>query len=165
MDTIIESGPKHFFYSAINSASAFQAPPCPAPFACMLWNAEGQVEDGERALLSRHLIHAGCTFLVAGGVDCEAWHDAADREFLNLDLTGSEYDRRFVVTSWHHGESFEEVAFFLAQCAMPPVESGIDEYQGYLVLQYGGDFTVREQLFEAVREAADGDDGEDDHVA
>lgn len=88
----------------------------PAPFALLLWDHGADVDAPCRARVARALLDAGCVYLVAGGAECEAWHDAFDEEIVDRELAAGA-PAPLVPTTWHEGEPPEEVAFFFVHCA------------------------------------------------
>ena len=83
-------------------------------FACLLWNhGTGRDVDAATALLSS-LIDGGCRYFVCGGLDGEWWHDLVDELIVSRygDCTGDGRERNHVMTTWHTGESPDDVAFF-----------------------------------------------------
>jgi len=57
------------------------------------------------------LIQSRCRYIVCGGLDCEQWHDDADLAWVELDIV-SPGNAPHVMTTWHEGESPEQVARF-----------------------------------------------------
>ncbi len=144
----VECAGRRAYYISISAPSEAVLPTVAEPFAAMLWSARTASAEEMSAVAAR-LIEAGCTYFVAGGEECEAWHDAADHAFLELNLGGEEYDRRFLMTTWHAGEPVDEVAFHLGMCAAPAARPG-RVYSDLLVIQYGGDEALGTQLRAAV---------------
>ncbi len=72
----------------------------------MLWAMES-VTAAERLHLSKQLVDQRCRYAVCGGVDCEEWHDAIDKV---------RPDDPLVITTWHEGQSTNDVAQFFAEC-------------------------------------------------
>jgi hypothetical protein len=85
-----------------------------APFACLVWSHARDVPPEERARVASVLLEAGCRYVVCGGYDCEAWHDAFDEEIAVRSL--DDPTAPLVMTTWHEGESAEEVAEFFVNC-------------------------------------------------
>jgi hypothetical protein len=106
-------------------------------FVSMIWAADGTAGETDRTTVVRTLIDTGCRYIVCGGVNCEQWHDDADLVWVNLDLQSdpSRSEMPFVMTTWHNGESVDEVAVFAADC------TNFDEhdFRSYVVLIVGED--------------------------
>lgn len=107
----------------------------PEPFSCLLWDHDGRATSEQRAVLVRTLLHAGCRYFVCGGQNCEAWHDAADDEFLARQAheARAALDIEYVMTSWHEGEGVDEVAFFFVNCS----DLHGHDFRRFLVLHVG----------------------------
>lgn len=81
----------------------------------LVWAADDTFDDAARMKVVGALIDSGCRYVVCGGVDCERWHDDADVAFVSLEAS-SDADVPFVMTTWHHNESVEDVVFFATYC-------------------------------------------------
>lgn len=92
----------------------FELPFGGAVFPCLIWDDRGHPPE----VLARHLVSADCRYFVSGGRFAEAWHDAADRAFVEatLDLSDEEVEARHVMTVDMADEPVEEVAFFFRGC-------------------------------------------------
>jgi hypothetical protein len=150
MDLILDDPPRSFWLQIIEGVSDFDPPFGSTPYVCLLWDTVGDRSNDELMDLSNALVATGARYVVAGGTDCERWHDAVDDAFLALELDGAEYDARFVMTSWHTDQTPDEVAFFFVGC------TNFDEHRftEYLVLQLGSDWHTQQGLCEAVRNHA-----------
>jgi hypothetical protein len=98
----------------VGAAQSLDAPFGSERFACLLWNhAMDRNVEGASALLGS-LIDGGCRYFVCGGNDCEWWHDTTDELFVAkyMNAPDGERERNHVMTTWHHGESPSDVAFF-----------------------------------------------------
>ena len=108
-------------------ANPFQA----TDFVAVVWACSNNFGPSERETLGKELIEAGARFIVCGGIDCEKWHDDADAARLELEpRLAHEF---FVSTSWHTGESPEDVLFFAFYCT----DFEDFEFNEYLVLVVG----------------------------
>lgn len=84
-------------------------------YVALTWAGDSTFDEAARIKVVGALINSGCRYLVCGGVDCERWHDDADVAFAALEAS-SDTDVPFVMTTWHHDESVEDVAFFATYC-------------------------------------------------
>jgi hypothetical protein len=66
------------------------------------------------------LLEKGCLYVVAWGIECEAWHDAVDWAHLEAFDYGDIPDDKFVMTTWHANEPLGEALWFAAHCASHP---------------------------------------------
>lgn len=98
-----------------------------SPFVCMLWNNR---EDFVSPALIEQLLKQNCKYFVAGGENCEEWHDCADE--VQID--------EHVVTTWHKGQSLEEVVYF----ALNSTDFGNYEFDRFLFVQVGKKFSMDE---------------------
>jgi hypothetical protein len=83
-------------------------------FASLIWDHASEFSDSDRATVAKTLLDAGCRYVVCGGQQCSEWHDAVDLEFVKRHLDDDEAvaDASHVMTTWHEGESPDDVAFF-----------------------------------------------------
>ena len=153
MSDILGPSNKRFVFRTISPGD-----PLPRPFGdgrgfvCLIWDNQGGVADSNRERLATSLIAAGCRYAVCAGFECEVWHDAVDLAFLAQGLSEEEQDRRFVMTTWHDGESEDDVAFFFVLNTQHPEE----EFDDYLVLQIGSDPQREARLRKLIMEYARG---------
>jgi hypothetical protein len=71
-------------------------------------------------------LERGCLYVVAWGVECEAWHDSVDWTHLEAFDYGDIPDDKFVMTTWHADEPLKEALWFAGHCAQHP-EVELDE--------------------------------------
>ena len=81
----------------------------------LVWAADNTFDEAARMKVVATLIDSRCRYVVCGGVDCERWHDDADVAFASLEAS-SHANVPFVMTTWHHNESVEDVVFFATYC-------------------------------------------------
>jgi hypothetical protein len=83
-------------------------------FASLIWDHAGEFSDSDRATVAKTLLDAGCRYVVCGGERCSDWHDAVDVEFVKQHVDDDEAaaEASHVMTTFHEGESPDEVAFF-----------------------------------------------------
>jgi hypothetical protein len=158
MDRILEHGGRTFGYVHMRGGEDFRSPFGTQPFVCLIWDADGAFDAAERQRLADAIIVSNCRYIVCGGVECEAWHDAMDEAFLELELKGEEYEERFVMTSWHTDQAEAEVAMFFVHCTASEEEP----FTKYLVLQVGGGWDTMNRLKAAVQDQASEEDDDDD---
>ena len=160
METILEHRGCTYSFEHVAAAAEYRVLPESQAYACLVWDATGALGAADRDRLAEAIIASNCRYVVCGGANCEAWHDAMDQAFLAQGLEGEAYEEHFVMTTWHTAESEREVAFYFVHCAH--AESG--PYSRYHVLQVAGGSDVAQRLREAVRDEAT-DVGEDDKPA
>lgn len=66
------------------------------------------------------LVNSGCLYVVAWGVQCEAWHDTVDWTILEKFEFEVVPDEHFIMTTWHDNEPLSEAFWFAGQCASHP---------------------------------------------
>ena len=151
MDVLAESEGKVYGAFVIDSPEDFSSPFNGTSFPCLIWDHGSRLSDEERSAVARALLDSGCRYAVCGGECCERWHDAVDEAFVMQHLGDSEdvRDAVFVMTSWHDGESPNDVAFFFV------LNTNFDDhyFTRYLVLHVGFG-KAREQVDAAVRKYA-----------
>jgi len=136
---------RKFLYSRITSASALRAE-MHGQYPALVWNTMPGVKTEEIASVMQRLIVNGCRYIVAAGTECERWHDIADEQFLAQFPTEPERDANFVMTSWHAGESPEDVLLFLVY----GTNFEEHDFTEFFVLQFGEDDKVEWQLNAAI---------------
>jgi hypothetical protein len=82
--------------------------------------AEVLVSEAWRTRVAAWLIRCRCLYVVAWGVDCEAWHDSADQANLEAFSFSDIPDDRLVMTTWHDNEPLSETLWFAGNCAFHP---------------------------------------------
>jgi len=142
---------RKFLYSRITSASALH-PEMDGHYPALVWNTTPGVKTEEIASVMRRLIANGCRYIVAAGAECERWHDIADEQFFAQFPTEPERDANVVMTSWHAGESPEDVILFLVY----GTNFEEHDFKEYLVLQFGDDDMVESQLNAAIARHEEG---------
>ena len=112
MDLLAEKDGYRYYSIRYDPSTSFTSPLGNAPFAALLWDDSGFSDESIRRRLGNELLAQQCRYAVCAGHNCEQWHDAIDMAFINLDLQGVEYDRRFIMTTWHPNESEEDTTTF-----------------------------------------------------
>lgn len=83
-----------------------------APYVCLIYSNQENVYNDEMEIISNWIISSGCRYAVCAGIHCSEWHDAIDIAYIVSDPNYSPPDSRFIMTSWHTGESLEEIVWF-----------------------------------------------------
>lgn len=135
MNVLAENDGKIYARATIDGPDAFASPFSGALFPCLVWDHDGRFTDAGRSAIAKALLEAGCRYAVCGGQNCEAWHDAIDAVFVEAHIEDPDdvQDTAFVMTSWHDGESPDDVAFFFV------LNTNFDDhdFKRYLVLHVG----------------------------
>ena len=151
MDTLAEIDGRLYEAMTIARADDFVPPFKGVPFPCLIWDHDGRFSNAERFLVAGALLDAGCRYAVCGGQHCSTWHDVVDEEWVarHVDESDEVQEAAHVMTTWHTGESPDEVAFFFV------LNTNFDdhEFTRYLVLHVGAGPTT-EELDAAVRKYA-----------
>lgn len=134
-------------FSALERPYDFLSPFSGEEFAAMIWVADPTVTDEEQARLSEQLVEQGCRYAVCGGHECSTWDDSIDMAFLETDPDFQPPDEKFVMTTWHEGESVEEVAEFLA------LNTSFDNFvaKNFFVLFVGRNKELEERSAQAMK--------------
>ena len=141
---------RQYLLISLDRPLVMSADPFQQPFVCMLWDSEARATAEERQVLAAQIVRSSCRYAVCGGRDCEAWHDAIDAAFTAQGSSEAEEDERFLMTTWHSGESLQEVVWFSVQNTDPyeiPLEHRV-------FIELGGDQDVFRRLSRAVRREA-----------
>jgi hypothetical protein len=148
MEVLAEKDGKIFSTATLHRPDAFMSPFAGVLFPCLIWDHEGHFRELARSATARALLEAGCRYAVCAGKNCEAWHDAVDMEFVKAHLHDPDgiLESVHVMTSCHHEETPDDVAFFFV------LNTNFDnhEFRHYLVLHVGTG-PARDQVNEAVR--------------
>ncbi len=151
MNVLAENDGKIYARAAITGPDGFTSPFSGLPFPCLIWDHDGRFTDAGRLAIARDLLEAGCRYAVCGGQSCEAWHNAIDEVLVEAHLGDPDdvQDAAFVMTSWHDGESPDDVAFFFV------LNTNFDahDFRRYLVLHVGAG-PAQDQVDAAVRKYA-----------
>jgi hypothetical protein len=65
----------------------------------------------------RWLVESGARYVMAWGVECEAWHDAVDDAYLEFHNYEDVGEDLAIVTTWHDDEELTDVFWFAKQRA------------------------------------------------
>jgi hypothetical protein len=82
--------------------------------------SEAKVAQEWQNRIAEWLLERGCLYVVAWGVECEAWHDTVDWTNLEAFDYGDIPDDKFVTTTWHANEPLKEALWFAGHCAQHP---------------------------------------------
>ena len=134
-------------FSALERPYEFLSPFSGKEYAAMIWVVDTAVVVEEQASLSKQLVEQGCRYAVCAGHECSTWDDSIDIAFLDTDQNFQPPDERFVLTTWHEGESVEDVAEFFV------LNTSFDNFvaKNFLVLFVGRDKELEERAVEAVK--------------
>lgn len=135
MDVLAENGGKIYARATIDRQGALGSPFSGYLFPCLIWDHDGHFTDAARFAVAEALLEAGCRYAVCGGQNCEAWHDSIDAGIVEVhpDTSENVQDSALVMTTWHNGESPDDVAFFFV------LNTNFDDhdFRRYLVLHVG----------------------------
>ena len=142
MDILAENDGKIFARSRIERPENVASPFSGELFPCLIWAHDGLFTAAGRTAVAKGLLEAGCRYAVCGGQNCEEWHDTVDEAFVeaHVDEPESRQDAAFVMTTWHPGETPDDVAFFFV------LNTNFDDhdFRRYLVLHVGTGLAERE---------------------
>lgn len=100
-----------FRYHHLPTDSPVSIPSDMTAFGCLIL-IEREIGPAYRAEVSEALVKAGCRCAMAWGLNCVLWDDSVDVAFLDLHGGGDCPDGRYVLTTWHDGESLGDVIEF-----------------------------------------------------
>ena len=154
MKTLAQKDGKDYLAVILQRGDAFVPPLSGFPFPCLIWDHDGRLSEQERVAVAKALLDADCRYVVCGGQHCEAWHDTLDIEWVavHIDDPDDVQEAAHVMTTWHNGETPDEVAFFFV------LTTNFDshDFKRYLVVHVGSGPAV-EQLETAIKKYAVGD--------
>ena len=89
------------------------------PFRAVVVVDESVSNEWKKSV-SAWLVHSGCLYMMAWGIDCSSWDDSVD--FANLEAFNHEDipEDQFVMTTWHDDEPLKEVFWFSKHVASHP---------------------------------------------
>jgi hypothetical protein len=114
------------------------------PFVCMIWNNKKKFISSP---LIKQLVNSKCKYFVTGGLNCEKWHDLADKLILKL-IYNNVYpnpdvpDNEFVMTTWHKKQPLEKIIFHGLNCT----DFGNHKFRDYLIIQIKAGFSKQDIL-------------------
>jgi hypothetical protein len=129
---------RQLFSIAIASAEALPRIELPAAnFACLLaWDARGQSAAAVSSLVEP-LLHAGASYFVCWGPDCERVHDIIDEI---VSFPANDFDvpaDSCIMTTWHVSESLGEALSYFLEASWPD-EQYIAPTRAALAVSVGG---------------------------
>lgn len=134
----------------LRSAADFTCPFQGDFYVCVLWDCDSGFDSIQRRQLATALLSSGCRYAVCAGTECEVWHDDVDLVYVTQHLDDPpDKPEPFVMTTWHTGESEEDVIYFAFNC------TNFDEhaFSHFLVLIVGRDPARKDRLERLVRTA------------
>jgi hypothetical protein len=151
MELFFSRGERRFYRQAITRASAFVWAFNERPYPCLLWTHSSPLPPNERAELAERLVASQCRYAVCGGQECEALHDDIDSAYIRplLDPATIHLPRPMLMTTWHEGESYAEVASFFVL----NTNFAEHDFREFLVVHIGGTSAEHGALEAAVRNA------------
>lgn len=150
MEQISSDSRRAFFLRVIAPDEPLDPPFDGHLYPALIW-ATQPTSDAQKRRITDALIAGGCRYVVCGGVEANAWEDAADDAYLAQELPEPVPDEHFVMTTSHRGEPEDEVAHFFVH----NTSFGAHNFTRYLVLIIGADDDVPARLTEAVRAEMD----------
>ena len=143
---MVKSSEEQIQISALERPYSFLSP-YKEQFAAMIWVIDEAVSVEEQAALSTQLVAQGCRYAVCAGHNCSTWDDSIDMAFLETDPNLDPPNDRFIMTTWHEGESVEEVAEFFV------LNTSFDNFvaKNFLVVFIGRDKELEKQVAKAVK--------------
>ena len=139
MNLLAQINGRTYAATTIRHPSDFASPFSEGLFPCLVWDHQGRFDKAQQRDVAKALLDAGCRYAVCGGKECEAWHDSFDWEFVERHLNDADEVREaeHIMTTWHEGETPDEVAFFFV------CNTNFDDHDftRYLVLHIGADET------------------------
>lgn len=81
---------------------------------------EGTVSRDWRADVSDWLVHSGCLYMMAWGLDCSLWDDSVDMANIEAFAFKDIPEDRLVITTWHGDSALSEAFHFCKHLAVHP---------------------------------------------
>jgi hypothetical protein len=109
-----EAEMQRVFVSTLDRPYAFRTPVPGKEYAVWILSYDRTQTAAERDKIATELVASGCRYAVCSGYESSKWDDAVDLAFLETSAEFNPPDEKFVMTSWHDGESLRDVAQFFA---------------------------------------------------
>ena len=124
---------------------------CDVPFpgelyVCILFANDETISNEEQAAVSEQLVRTGCRYAVCAGYECSSWDTSVDTAYIATDRSLA--DETFVMTSWHEGDSVEDVISFGLMCT----DFDEHEFTRYLILFVGQRAGLRDEVMRGIQE-------------
>ena len=152
METVAEHLGKTYRSVAVRQSDNLESIFTGFAFPCLIWDHGSRLSSEERFEFVKKLLAAGCRYFVCGGAECELWHDIVDEEWVSqhFDDPPDVQAAAHVMTTWHEGESPDDVAFFFV------MNTNFDNYdfKEFLIVHSGGSEPDVERVNAAVRQLA-----------
>ena len=100
----------------------------------MIWNNK---KNFVSPFLIKQILKANCKYLVAGGENCEEWHDETDIININLYPNFQVPESEDVMTTWHDNEPLKEVIWF----ALNNTNFDYYDFNKFLLIQIDAKFS------------------------
>ena len=143
MQPFLHHAGREYFALRLDQPRAFSLPFAACPYPVLIWDGLGGWSEHERSGLLHAVLDTDCRYAVCGGVGCEQWHDDLDQVFIMRYLDDeSARESHFLMTTWHTGQSPEEVAFYFAHSA----DSERDDFTRFLIVHVGTDAGLAARL-------------------
>lgn len=135
MKVVAEDKGKIYAVETIHEAGHLNLPFRAVLFPCLIWDHDGHFTREDRTIVARTLLQAGCRYIICGGMNCEAWHESVDEQFMLRCLNAPEnvLQETFVMTTAREGETPDDAAFFFVRCT----NFDHHDFKHYLVLHVG----------------------------
>ena len=98
-------------YQIVSSDSPVSIPGHLSRYKCLIL-IERPVPEARRDEVSRLLVESGCLYVMVWGLDCSLWDDSIDCANIQQFEYREIPDAQFVMTTWHEGETIQEVLRF-----------------------------------------------------
>jgi hypothetical protein len=80
------------------------------PFVALVVNNDANISSDDQHAISLALVQSGCQYAVCAGHNCSSWDDSVD--LANLEVDPELTDDKFVMTTWHSGDTVTDIVFF-----------------------------------------------------
>lgn len=152
METVAEHLGKTYRSVAVRQSENIESVFTGFAFPCLIWDHGSSLPTEERSNFAKKLLAAGCRYFVCGGAECKLWHDIVDEEWVSQHLNDPDdvQAAAHVMTTWHEGESPDDVAFFFV------MNTNFDnhDFQTFLIVHSGGSASDVDRVNAAVRRHA-----------
>ena len=94
----------------------FESPFGGQEFVLLLHSDDPDATPETRAAIAGQVVASGCRYVCCSGEDCSRWHDDVNFAFMSTDVNYQPPAERFIMTTWHEGESLSEVVWYVLMC-------------------------------------------------
>ena len=146
MELLATRDKKQIWFRELSRPYRFEVPFPDELYVCILFANDETISNEEQAAVSDELVRTGCRYAVCAGYECSSWDTSVDLAYLAMDPSLT--NETFVMTSWHDGDSIEDVISF----GLMWTDFDNHEFTRYLILFVGQRASLRDEVMKGIHE-------------